>query len=86
MTRIGNAHNVLIMPIAHHGKNAEAGVRGASAYGAPKNERTIFTLSFPVATGSRHRDRLITDELMAFRESLAPRSANYISGKNRVRF
>jgi len=31
---VGNANDVLVMPIAHHGKNAETGVRGASAYGA----------------------------------------------------
>ena len=34
LARVGNASNVLVMPIAHHGKNAEPGVRGASAYGA----------------------------------------------------
>jgi hypothetical protein len=34
LARVGNASNVLVMPIAHHGKNAETGVRGASAYGA----------------------------------------------------
>lgn len=32
--RIGSTTRVLVMPIAHHGKNAETGVRGASAYGA----------------------------------------------------
>lgn len=32
--RIGTNARVLVMPIAHHGKNAETGVRGASAYGA----------------------------------------------------
>lgn len=31
---LGNAHGVLVLPVAHLGKNAEAGVRGASAYGA----------------------------------------------------
>lgn len=34
LARIGNTNDVLAMPIAHHGKNAETGVRGASAYGA----------------------------------------------------
>lgn len=34
LARVGNAGDVLVMPIAHHGKNAETGVRGASAYGA----------------------------------------------------
>ena len=34
LARIGNGNGVLVMPIAHHGKNAETGVRGASAYGA----------------------------------------------------
>jgi AAA domain len=34
LARVGNASDVLVMPIAHHGKNAETGVRGASAYGA----------------------------------------------------
>ncbi|MBB4383564.1 AAA family ATPase [Bradyrhizobium sp. SBR1B] len=34
LARVGNAGGVLVMPIAHHGKNAETGVRGASAYGA----------------------------------------------------
>lgn len=34
LARIGNTNGVLVMPIAHHGKNAETGVRGASAYGA----------------------------------------------------
>ncbi|MBR1131928.1 AAA family ATPase [Bradyrhizobium iriomotense] len=34
LARVGNANDVLVMPIAHHGKNAETGVRGASAYGA----------------------------------------------------
>jgi hypothetical protein len=34
LARIGNDNDVLILPIAHHGKNAETGVRGASAYGA----------------------------------------------------
>ncbi len=31
---LGNRYDVLIMPVAHLGKNAESGVRGASAYGA----------------------------------------------------
>lgn len=34
LARIGNACGALVMPIAHYGKNAEAGVRGASAYAA----------------------------------------------------
>jgi AAA domain len=34
LARVGNASDVLVMPIAHHGKTAETGVRGASAYGA----------------------------------------------------
>jgi hypothetical protein len=31
---LGNKYGVLVMPVAHLGKNAETGVRGASAYGA----------------------------------------------------
>jgi hypothetical protein len=34
LARIGNTNDVLVMPVAHYGKNAETGVRGASAYGA----------------------------------------------------
>lgn len=31
---LGNQHDVLILPVTHMGKNADSGVRGASAYGA----------------------------------------------------
>lgn len=34
LAEIGNRQNVLIVPVAHQGKAAESGVRGASAFGA----------------------------------------------------